>query len=389
MEKYGRVPDCAALLAQAEQQTGLNDLGDRWLLKNLEKLIPSLNAEARLSEAGAVGAAGMITTALSNRLRHVALVQANREILNEQIDVAAIVIGLPRTGSTMLHRMLASAPGMTGVRWFEAQNYAPFPGEERGQPEARREAAKQILDYMLQILPELMSIHPMSIDQADEEVIILGQLFSSTMIEATYFTPSYTAWLGQQSQRRAYADFYQILQAMQWQSPERQGASWVLKTPGHLMALDTVLATFPNAKIVMTHRDPVATVPSYCSMEESLYRLGSDEIDAKTVGKYWSERLADLLNQFLEIRANAPEDRFIDVSYRAVMENPIQQGEMILEAAGIKSSRSLKDKMSDWVEANQREDRATHKYSLDGFGLTKADIREKFGAYLAAFSDVL
>jgi len=379
------LPDRDTLIKEAREQAGLSDFGHDWFMGHIDVLIPALNKQARLSEAGLYGARHMIVSALVSRLRHTDLVKTHPEIAEEEVSVTAVLTGLPRTGSTMLHRMLAAAPTLTGVRWYETQNYVPLPGEERGDPAPRREAAKGILDYMLGVLPELMSIHPMSIDQPDEEVIILGQLFSSSMIESTYFVPDYAAWLSEQDPRQAYLDLIEILQSLQWQDPSRAGKSWVLKTPGHLMALDTVLDVFDRAKIVMTHRDPVSTVPSYCSMEAALYKLGSDDISNAMIGAYWRERLKHWLDHFMAVRARAGADRFIDVNYKDLLTHPAEQGTRVLERSGIPMSAAIQDGMAEWIEANRREHRAAHKYALEDFGLNAGDLETHFAEYRAAF----
>jgi len=379
------VPDRESLIAQAARQTGLSDFGDDWFFANIDALIPSLNKQAKLSAEGIYGAQHMIVSGLVNRLRHVQLVKDNPEILDDQVNVAAVLTGLPRTGSTMLHRMLAAAPKLTGVRWYETQNYVPLEGEVRGNPAPRLEAAKGVLAYMLEAIPELMSIHPMDIEQPDEEVIILGQLFSSSMIESTYFVPDYAEWLSGQDPRKAYDDLIQILQSLQWQDPSRKGKSWVLKTPGHLMGLQTVLEVFPDAKIVMTHRNPVSTIPSYCSMEASLYKMGSTDISNVEIGSYWMKRLKDWLDNFMAVRANADSDRFIDVNYKSLLTASSQEGMRVLSAAGIPMSSEIKTGMEEWIEANRREHRAVHKYSLQDFGLDEDDIRTKYGDYISQY----
>lgn len=378
------VPDRETLMAEARASAGLDDFGDPWIFENLDVLIPVLNSEAQLTEVGVGGARAMIVTALVNRLRHVDLIKRHPEILDEKVDVAAVVVGLPRTGSTMLHRMLASAPGMTGVRWWECQNYAPFPGELPGDPEPRRQAASAYLDYMLEHAPDLMSIHPMSIDQPDEELIILGLLFSSTMIEGMYHVPTYARWLVQNSRTRCYRDLHEILQSLQWQDKRRQGAKWVLKTPGHLMALDAVLETFPGAKIVMTHRDPMSTVPSYCSMMATLYGMAST-IYRKSIGAFWEKRLAELLGLFMTMRERAGDAAFIDVRYTDLTRTPIEEGKRVLAEAGIAVTPEMVAGMGEWVEANRREDRAPHKYSLADFDLDPAEIERDFASYRARF----
>lgn len=379
------IPNRLALIDIAIEQTGLNDFGDTWFFANIDALIPALNDEAKLSPEGEYGAQGMIVGALSSRLRHVDLVKSHPEILQESVNVKAVLTGLPRTGSTMLHRMIAAAPGLTAVRWYETQNYVPLPGETPGDPAPRRAAAEGILGYMLEKIPELMSIHPMSIEQPDEEVIILGQLFSSSMIESTYFVPSYAKWLSCQDARTAYADLVQILQSLQWQDQSRAGKSWVLKTPGHLMALDTVLDVFPDAKVVMTHRDPISTVPSYCSMEASLYKMGSDRIENDAIGAYWNERLGEWLDGFMAVRNEADASRFVDVAYTNLTQSPTEEGARVLEETGIAMSQSIKDGMQDWIEANRREHRAAHKYTLEDFGLTASDIENRFSGYRAKY----
>ena len=384
------VPDRDELLAAARAEANLEDFGDPWFFGHIDALVAAFNNEAGLSAEGAYGAKATVVNSLVNRLRHVELIKRRPEILEEEADVAIVVVGLPRTGSTMLHRMLAAAPGMTAVRWFETQNYAPFPGEARGAPTARLQAAEAILAYMLDKIPELMAIHPMAIDQPDEELIILGQLFSNTMLEGTYFVPGFSKWLTAQDHRPAYRDLAQILQSLQWQDPSRRGKRWVLKTPGHLMALDALRETFPNAKIVMTHRDPVATVPSYCSMEETLYRLTSDEITPAMVADFWKPRLKELLDMFMSARARAPSGVFLDVKYEEQVRDPLSVGARVLEAAaGAPLSGAAADAaragMAAWIDANRREDRAAHEYSLEEFGLQADDIRAGFADYAATF----
>jgi len=379
------VPNRESLIEQALEQTGLNDFGDTWFFANIDALIPSLNSQAKLSPEGLYGAQHMIVSGLVNRLRHIQLLKDNPEILEEEVNVTAVLTGLPRTGSTMLHRMLAAAPQLTGVRWYETQNYVPLEGELRGDPTPRLEAAKGVLAYMLQAIPELMSIHPMDIKQADEEVIILGQLFSSSMIESTYFVPDYAAWLSQQNPQKAYEDLVQILQSLQWQDPLRKGKSWVLKTPGHLMGLQTVLDVFPDAKIVMTHRNPVSTIPSYCSMEASLYKMGSTEVSNIEIGAYWMGRLREWLENFMQLRSGAQASRFIDVNYEDLLTSPTEEGLMVLKAAGLPESPEIKDGMQDWIDANRREHRAAHKYNLEDFGLNADVIKANYRDYISEY----
>ncbi len=370
-----------ALIAEARLRAGLEDFGDEWFFTNLDHLLPCLNGEARLSPAGVGYARETIVTSLVNRLRLIDAVKRHPEIDDEEIHVAAVVCGLPRTGSTMLHRMLASAPGMTGARWYETKNYALFPGEQRGNPEPRRAAAKLLLDEMIAAIPDLMSIHPMDIDQPDEELMILGHHFSSTMIEGTFFVPTFAHWLMRQDRKQSYRDLKRVMKLLQWSDPSRKGTKWVLKTPGHLMGIDAVIAVFPEAKLVMTHRDPMQIVPSWASMEYNMYQMVSDQVTREEAGAFWVDRLAELLDNFVAERERVQGRNFIDVRYTEQLAHPVATGRRVLEACGITVTQAIEDGMAEWIEANRREDRAPHNYSLEEFGLNAEQIEANFRVY--------
>lgn len=379
------VPKKESLIKKAEQATGLSDFGDEWFFPNIDVFIESLNSQAKLSSEGYYGAEQMITGALVNRLRHKNLIKMNPEILNETVDIKAVLTGLPRTGSTMLHRMLASAPELTSVKWYEAQNYTPLENEDYNDPSPRKDIAKDILNFMLKKIPELMSIHPMDIEQADEEVIILGQLFSSSMLESTYFVPNYANWLTKQNPGKSYSDLIEILQSLQWQDSSRKNKSWILKTPGHLMSLGAVVKYFPMAKIIMTHRDPVSTVPSYCSMESALYKMNTDAISDFEIGNYWLDRLSEWLNNFIEVRNSIPDDRFIDINYSDLVEAPEKIGTQVLKSIHVNDDILTKEMMENWINANKRENRQKHNYKLSDYGLTNESISNKFKDYIRKY----
>jgi hypothetical protein len=382
-----KVPGRQELVDMAIKEAGYNDFGDPWFFKNLDVLVPILNDEAQLSDSGVDTATGMFVRALVNRLRFQQLLTRHPEIDDEEVSVVACVAGLPRTGSTMLHRIMAASPNLTGIRWYETQNYMPFPDEKRGNPQPRREAGQQILNYMLQTIPDLMSIHPMDIEQPDEEVIILGQMFSSTMMEGTFYVPSFTKWLNTQDTRVWYRDLKRILKAMQWWDPTRAGKKWILKTPGNLIGMDGVFDSFPEAKIVMTHRTPVESIPSYCSMQYSLYQMVSDTITKEMVGAFIEPRLHEWLSMFMAARDRVGEGRFIDIDYKDQLTKPVETASRVIAEVGLPVSPEVREAMDVWAEGNKREDRAPHKYTLEDFGLTREQVATHFGDYINRFID--
>lgn len=376
--------DRETLLAAARDRTGLLDFGDTWFFEPMDQYIAAANAEGKLTEAGFVGQTESILKGLASRLRMIDDIKRHPEILDEKVEVAAIILGLPRTGSTIFHRLLASAPGMTAIRWYEAQNYAPLPGDEPGNPVARRAYAEAMIEGWLNLSPELASIHPLDPDAPDEEIIILGQLFITTMVEAMTFIPSFAAWLDTYDQAKGFEDLKTILQYLQWQDPARRGRKWVLKSPSHLPYTDAVANAFPDAALVMTHRDPVEVVPSYVSMEAALYKLNSEHSD-RDVGGFWFPRLAGWMKRFEEARARIGEDRFIDIDYREVAREPLKQAERVLAHIGIPLDDKIEAALAEFMAGNKREQRPMHDYSLERFGLDEDAVREAFASYRARF----
>ena len=373
-----------ALLSAACARAALSDFGDTWFFEPMDQYLAAANAEAWLTPAGVAGQTEVVVKGLASRLRMIEDIKRHPEILDERVEVAGIILGLPRTGSTIFHRLLASTPGMTAIRWYEAQNYAPFPGEQRGNPSERRAYARAMIDGWMQLSPELASIHPLDPDSPDEEIIVLGQMFVSTMIEGMSFVPSFCDWLDGYDQSRGHEDLKVILKYLQWQDPARKGARWILKSPSHLPYTEIAARAFPEAVLVMTHRDPLDVVPSYVSMEAALYKL-SATIPDEEVGRFWFRRLVQWMRRFEAARARIGEHRFIDIDYRAVGREPLVQAGRVLEAMGIAGDDQRDVLLSEFLEGNKREQRPLHDYSLERFGLDEAEIRNEFADYRARY----
>jgi hypothetical protein len=372
------------LLRRARARAGLGDFGDMWFLEPMDRFIEAANREARLTPAGLAGQTEVIVKGLTSRLRMVEDIRRHPEILNERIEVAGIILGLPRTGSTIFHRLLASAPGMTAMRWYELQNFAPFPGETPGDPAERRAYAQAMIDGWLSVSPELASIHPLDPDAPDEEILILGQMFVSTMVEGMTFVPSFAHWLNGYDQSKGHEDLKTILKYLQWQEPARRGRKWVLKSPSNLPYAEVAANAFPEALLIMTHRDPVQTVPSYVSMQAALYKLSSSLTDEE-VGAFWFPRLVDWMRRFEAARARIGEDRFIDIDYRAVTREPLAQAERVLARMGVPVDDKVEAALAEFMAGNTREQRPMHDYSLERFGLDEAAILREFAEYRARY----
>jgi hypothetical protein len=374
-----------ALTDEARRRTGLDDFGTDAFVEPLRVLLDSIVNEANLSDIGRYIQAENIVTLLSTRLRTVEAIKRHPEILDETVTVAATIVALHRTGSTLTHRMLSSAPSMTALTWWEAQYPCSFPGEIRGQPVERRRAAQERLDSWLQAMPDLMSIHPMSLDQPDEETTIMEGAFAGLSPESFLRVPSYAKWSAQADHSHAYDDLRTTLKFLQWQDVSRKGKSWVLKTPSHLPSPEALAKAFPESLIIMTHRDPLKTTPSFCSMSYTLQTMQSNNVDPVELGAHWSKRLARLMDRLLEARGRIGEDRFLDLRYEDLAAAPLDAARKVYARIGREMTPADEAAMRTWLAANGRDNRPSHQYSLEQFGLSADQLKSDFAAYRQRF----
>lgn len=370
----------AGLLTEAAELVGRDDFGNPQFIRGLEALVESINAEAALTEAGMAAQRQRIVGLLANRLRLEQAFSEHPEIRNERIEAPIVIVGLPRTGSTMTHRLLASDPAHTAMLWWEGRHPAMLPGERRGQPSERRALGRAEVEAVMAASPEAMDIHPWDFEGADEEVLLIEHSFHSTVPEAHMRLPSYSRWVEAQDHAPVYRDLLAMLRYLQWQTPERRGKRWVLKSPHHLGYMDTLLEVFPDAKIIQTHRDPMQTVPSFCSMCANLAAPLTLAPDAQAIGTHWLRKLSRNLNACMKVAASKPSS-FLDLRFRELARDPIAQMARVYEFAG----ERFGDRADAAMRAHQEDDAHqadAHAYNLADYGLSEAQIDSLFGAYI-------
>ena len=367
------------IIDQAKSETGLSDLGEPLFLEGLNRLIDSINNEANLNEIGIQAQPIRIQGLLSNRLRFEEDLKNFPEILDQQIIAPIVIVGLPRTGSTMTHRLLASDPNHTAMLWWEGRYPALLPGEKRGDIEARMELGKAEVDAVVAASPEALDIHPWDYKGADEEILLLEHNFLSTVPESFMALPSYSKWIEEQDHTLAYEDLKKFIQYLQWQNPGREKKRWVLKSPHHLGFIDKMISVFPDAKIIQTHRDPVKTVPSFCSMCANLFEPLTTNFDKVFIGKHWSNKLTRALNHCMNISEHHP-DNFLDLEFLNMIKDPIDEMKKIYEFIGEPFGEKTEVAMEAWREENKHE-MGAHKYSLEEYDLTESQINDNFAKY--------
>jgi hypothetical protein len=380
--------EAESILAEAREKAGLADFGDESFREPMERLLRAMEEEAELTPAGRAMQRARVVGLLVNRLRAEDHFERFPEILAEKIREPLVIVGLARTGTTMLHRMIASDPRMISLLWWESRNPAPFPEAGSGGRDLRIADAEAEVAAMIEGAPDLVAMHPIEAEQPDEEIMLLEHSFFSTNPEAFANVPAFSAWLDEQDQTPGYRYLKKLLQFLQWQKKRAGGTGerWVLKTPHHLGFVDLLFAVFPDARIIQTHRDPIETVPSLASLIHAIRSLGSDAADPRVAGRQWSGRMSRALHRCMAVR-ESHADRFIDVWFEDAMRDPLAEIRRIYAFAGMELTSDAEAGMRRWAADNAREKRAAHSYTLEQFGLTEAGIRRDFAAYRERFRE--
>jgi hypothetical protein len=375
------------VLAEARKKAGLEDFGEDAFLTPLRVLIDSINAEANLNPVGRTIIRGRIVGVLVNKLVAHDTITSYPEILDVPVHAPIVVAGLARTGTTLLHRLIAQDPSIRSLASWEAINPAPrvgASGSERRDPRFAQAAwAAKGLKYMS---PGFFAIHPAEPDAPEEEVILLEQAFLTTTPEAMMNVPTYSRWLEQQDHRPAYLALKRMMQYLQWQRPgPARSVRWVLKTPHHQEYFDPLLDVFPDATIVHTHRDPLKTSPSLFSMLTHLQMIFSDDVDPRRVANHWLGKIENMARRTMATRDRVRDRGFVDVSYYDLVKDPIPEVERIYEVAGVDLSPSAREAMEASRKVNRQHKYGRHRYSLADFGLTEDDVESRIAAYRARF----
>ncbi len=365
------------LIKTARRKTGLHDLGKDFWDEPLDRLIDSLNHEARLHPIGAFISSKRMMNLLAVRLRSEHWFKKFPEILEQEVYPPTVIVGLQRTGTTKLHRLLTADPDNRVLRSWEALNPAPF--TRNGHSRDKRIRIARTSEKALRLMtPGFFAIHPVEHLAPEEDILLLDVSFLSTTPEATTHVPSYSSWLEEADQSYAYEYGSRLLRLLQWQEP---GKRWILKSPHHLEFLPLIEKYYGNPHFIWTHRDPVECIPSFLSMVCHSRALFSDEVHARDVSKHWVAKTSYMLEKALSYRQNeAHQANFTDLMYEDLVGDAIGQLSKIYESYdGI--PESLKHRF-ELAEANNPKGKyGIHNYKLADFGLSREDLKEKNESY--------
>lgn len=362
--------DKDSLIKAARRSTGLHDLGSDFWDGPLDRLLYSMREEARLHPIGYFISRQRMINLLSVRLRAEEMFKRYPEILRQPLYPAWVILGLQRTGTTKLHRLLASDSNHRVLLSWEALNPVPL-SEDRGRNDKRINIARTSERALKLMAPGFFAIHPVEHHAPEEDILLLDATFLSTTPEATMNVPSYSSWLEKTDQSMAYAYMVKLLKLLQWQRPARR---WILKSPHHLEFPDLIDKHFEDVHFLWTHREVTECIPSFISMVAHSRVIFSDEVDGSEVARHWIRKTGYMLQKGLEYRLKVPgKSQFTDVFYEDLRDKAQEAlTEIYIHDGGI--TPELLSTFRRVEKENPMGKYGIHEYHLEDFGVTKEDI---------------
>jgi hypothetical protein len=370
------------VVSKAAAETGLDDLGDPSWREGLDMLLDSVEREAVLNDIGRMILRTWIHERLVNRLRVTAWVLEHPEVRGAAVPAPIVVVGMLRTGSTLLCELLAADPANRPLMKWEGLNAIPPPDAATftSDPRVAVEVEKQEAVYAM--VPRLKAVHWEPGDGPTECVALLTQSFRSQDWHGLFRIPSYIEWFHACDMQPAYDYHRRSLQVLQSQAPGR----WSLKAPGHLLALDALLTTYPDARVVVLHRDPIRTVASSASL--SVTARPDSLSDADFDGYYgpmWVEVLGTMVDRLIAYRDREGDERFYDLHFRELTADPVGAVSGIYSHFGETLDPAAQSRMRAHLAAHPKGEHGPHAYTLADFGLGEAAVRDRFAAYCERF----
>ncbi len=374
----------AAIIAEAEAQVGIMDT-DTALHPNLAALITAINGEANLPDWAQAMTHRSLVARTADRITGLKFLRDHPEIANEKVIAPVFLTGLPRSGTTFFQYLFDRDPRFRLIRTWEALTPNPPPGFDPGSVERRKAEEGERRDAMRPKVAGFDALHLIDKDGSEECHAFLEQSYAAAGFNNLLNVPGYFDDL---LDRLDFVPAYRVhkrqLQLLQWRTPQPR---WALKYPNHVLAMDAILAVYPDARFVMTHRDPVQTLASIAMMSFKLREVRSDAaIDPHQVGQNMLHFVQRHIDRIMDFTAGSYADRVTHVDYYRLLDDPTAVMREVHHALGIDSPVSVQDAVSDWHRRNPKGARGANPYSLEQFGLRADAVAEQFGDYMRRFS---
>jgi hypothetical protein len=379
-------PECPleaeALHAKATADTGLTDFGSDDYRERLDVYLAALREIGGLHGPGIVNFHAQLVQWLKNRLLLNDLLARHPEIDDIELLPPVVIAGLPRTGTTHLHNLLAAAPTFRTIPYWESAEPFPLPAEIGVEPDLRKTRMDAAVEFMNAAMPLFPLMHEMTTEHVHEEIQLLANDFSTMLFETLAYVPRWRDYYLGHDQTSSYQHLAVQLKALQFL---RGGRRWLLKSPQHLEQLPVLDAVFPGAIVVCTHRDPVPVALSMIAMLTYTARMHSAPVPVQEIAASWIDRLQTMLDALVHHRDVIPSERSTDVRFDDFMADELGIAERVYDLAGEPLTNATRTAMADYLQGHQRGRLGQIATSAEMFGLDEHDLHARFTRYTNRF----
>jgi sulfotransferase family protein len=374
--------DADALHARASADTGLRDFGAEDYRERLEVYLAALRDIDGLHPAGVVNFFAQLVQLLKNRLLLTDLLSRHPEIDDIALQPPIVIAGLPRTGTTHLHNLLAAAPTFRTMPYWESVEPFPLPAEEGIEPDPRRARMDVGVAVINTVMPHFPLMHEMTTDHVHEEIQLLANDFSTMLFETLAEVPRWRDYYQAHDQTPHYEHLARQLKAMQFL---RGGRRWLLKSPQHLEQVPVLDRVFPDSIVVFTHRDPVPVALSMIAMITYSARMHRSPVPVREIAEHWVDRLDHMLTALVRDRDTIGPDRSIDIRFDQFMADELGVAERVYALAGEPFTEQARAAVAGYLAGHQRGRLGNVETSPEMFGLTEDALRARFAPYVDRF----
>jgi len=373
------------LMQSASKQTGLKDFGDDYFIDPLKRLHQSIENDAKLTAMGRMVAKQDMIRLLSNRLKLVDIFKQHPEIAEQEIIAPIFILGMPRTGTTSLHELMALDPQFRVPLSWEIAHPFPPPEAATYKTDPRIAQVNKDLEQVDVLVPGFKNMHPMGAELPQECVALFSHDFASMIFDVQFRVRSYQQWVAKENMSEVFKNHRRWLQLLQWKCP---GNTWVLKSPQYLWNINDMLREYPDARVVQTHRDPVKVAMSIGSLITTMRSLGSNDLDIKETTQDYADYLHYGTQTTMAARADGTlnAERAFDMQFAQFRQDPVAMVGRIYQHMGLSLSDEVAGKMQAFLDhGNEGNRHAKHSYTLEESGLNLERERERFAKYQSAY----
>jgi hypothetical protein len=367
-----------SIVRAAQRRAGENDTGGDSFREPLERYLRAVREEADLNLFGRLAVRGMLVSSLRNRFQLASWARTHPEVRNERIEAPWVIVGLPRTGTSLLSILLGLDPNARAPMHWEAAHPIPPPTLATAAEDPRIAENAREIATLLKLNPALGAMHPFGATIAQECVAFFMYDVRTLGVETQALVPSYGRWLQGCDMSPAYAQHKLALQSLQAAQPTGR---WVLKTPNHLWCLETLLESYPDARILWTHRDPGKVITSLASLTNTLQRMFTHRSDPVPTAEEWRRKARFAIESGMAFDARAPEGWCRHVRFEDLMKDPIGTVEAIYARFGEAPSPLHVRRMEVWLGERGRDSEGRHVYDPTDFGWSYDELADESRAY--------